>query len=335
MGGTGTGTRATGTSSAGGLVTPPAIEPVSLQDMKNHLRLDSGSFTDNLTTVQSLAYGSKAVQNNYTVHVGTGIDVLGKQAVAILHAGTNGATGTNDTRIEESDQLATGYTAWTGGAFAQITAANDNADYKLAYTGSKQYIRTASKILLAACEFGTSIETYSSDTTEDDLLTALITAARQQVEAITQRALITQTWDLFLDEFPDYDERKPYIALPFGNLQSVTSVAYTDSDGTVTTMDVTDDYLVNANSEPGRICLPYGASWPSFTAHPVNPIAIRYTAGYGATAASVPAAIRTALKMIAESLYNDRSATHSQVAGNITENKAVMSLLYPFRLWGF
>jgi uncharacterized phiE125 gp8 family phage protein len=311
----------------------PSIEPVSLQDMKEHLRLDAGSFDSNLTLAQSLAYGSKAVQNNYTVHVGTGVDVLGKSAEVLLHCGTNGATGTNDTRIEESDQLATGYTAWTGGAFTQVTTANDNADFKLAYTGSKSYIRTASKVLLAACEFGTSIATYSSDTTEDNILTAIITAARQQVEAILQRQLITATWDALLDEFPD----KNFIPLPFGSLQSVTSITYWEAGVAAPEppMTVTTDYLVDISSDPGRIVLPYGVSWPSFTAHPVNPIAIRFVCGYGATTASVPAAIRTAIKMLAEDYWNNRSATHTQAAGNVTENKAVLNLLMPFRLWRF
>lgn len=315
------------------IYTQPAIEPVSLADLKLHLRLDSGSFADNIDETQSIAPGSHAIANNYTTHVGTGVDVLGYTAVVMLQAGTNGATGTVDVKIQESDDNST-WTDWADGAFTQITTANDNATYEKAYTGSKQYIRTVAKVLLAACEFGTTVIRLTATTAEDDLLTALIPTARQQVEAITQRALITQTWDAYLDCFPEKD----FFELPFGQLQSVvaSSFTYTDSDGTVTTMAATTDFLVDSSSEPGRIVLPYGMSWPSPSFYPVNPITLRFICGYGTTAASVPAGIRTAIKMMAEDMFNNRSA---QIPGEgiagIKENKTVMNLLYPFRLWGF
>lgn len=316
-------------SSAGGLVVGPAIEPVSLQDMREHLRLDSGSFFSNLSPIQSIVPGSHATTTLYGL-LGAYADVLGYSAVVILDSGTNAATGTVDVKIQESDDHVT-WNDWTGGAFTQVMTANDNAIQKIAYTGAKQYIRVVAKVLLAACEFGVSVAKYSSDATEDTILAALITAARQQVEAITQRQLITATFDAFFDEFP----AKGFIPLPFGQLQSVTSLTYTDSDGTPHTMTPTTDYLVDASSDPGRVYLPYGGSWPSFTAHPVNPIAIRFVAGFGSNASDVPAAIRTAIKMLAEDYWNNRSATHTQAAGNVTENKAVMALLYPFRLWSF
>jgi uncharacterized phiE125 gp8 family phage protein len=307
----------------------PAIEPVSLQELKEHLRLDSGSFADNLTTVQSLAHGSKAIANDYITHVGAGVDVLGYQAVVLLNSGTNDATGTVDAKIQESDDNAT-WTDWSGGAFTQVTTANDNAIQEKAYTGTKQYIRVVAKVLLAACVFGADVSKYASDATEDAILTAIITAARQQAEAFTKRAFITQTWNGYLDEFPVCNS----IALPWGNLTTLTSIAYTDSAGTVTTMTVTTDYLVDTVQEPARIVLPYGVTWPALTLHPVNPIAIRFVCGYGATAASVPAAIRTAIKMIAADLYAERG---EKIIGNVTvvDNDAANMLLYPFRLWEF
>jgi len=311
------------------LYTAPTIEPITLAELKTHLRLDSGTFDGNLTLTQSLAYGSKAIANNYTTHVGTGVDVLGKLADVIVHHGTNGATGTVDTKIQESDDNSA-WSDWTGGAFTQVTTANDNADYKKQYTGVKQYIRTASKVLLAACEFGTSILVNAATTAEDDLLTALIYSARENIEDITRRALLTQTWDYCLDEFPG---DKDYIKLPFGNLQSVTSVKYKDSDGTETTMTVTTDYLVETNGEAcGRVVLPYGDSWPTDALYPSNPITIRFVCGW-TTAALVPYKIKAAMKLICGDLYKNRDATLTQEQGNVTENKAVMKLLSSARLW--
>src|SRR5574343_285413 len=63
----------------------------------------------------------------------------------------------------------------------------------------------------------------------------LISTARGYVEDITKRALLTQTYDYFLNEFPS----KNYIKLPFGNLQSITRITYKESDWNGTNEPVT------------------------------------------------------------------------------------------------
>ncbi len=306
----------------------PTLLPVSLAELKAHLRLDSGTFDGNLTLTQCLAFGSKAIANNYTTHVGTGVDVLGKEAVVEVHHGTNGDTGTVDTKIQESDDNAT-WTDWTGGAFIQVTTTNDNADYKKAYTGTKQYIRTASKVLLAACEFGTSILVNAATTAEDALLTEKLQSAIDDAEDFTGRQLLTATWKAYLDEFPCRD----YIELPFGNLQSVTSIKYKDTDGTETTMTVTTEYLVETNGDGlGRIVLPYGVSWPSDTLYPSNPICIEFVCGWTA-AALVPSKIKSAILLGAADLYNCRETKTDR---QIWENQAAIhNLLYGKKLWSF
>jgi uncharacterized phiE125 gp8 family phage protein len=311
------------------LKTAPTLYPISMSELKMHLRVDSETLDGNLTLTQSLAYGSNAIANNYTIHVGTGVDVLGKQAEVIVHHGTNGATGTVDTKIQEAYVLAGPYTDWTGGAFTQVTTANDNADYKKQYTGSKQYIRTASKVLLAACEFGTSILVNAATTAEDTLLEDIRDAAIGHVEDITRRQIMTATWYYYLDAFPGDD----FIKLPFGNLQSAGLViTYKDSDGTETTMALGTDYLIETNGEGiGRIVLPYGESWPSFTAYPSNPITIEFACGWAA-AASVPKTIKAALLLICADLWANREGqTLSSFAYH--DNPAVQRLLASQRLW--
>ncbi len=307
--------------------TAPTLEPITLSELKEHLRLSSETFGGNIDTTVSFAHGSHVIANNYTTHVGTGVDVLGYNAIVNLVSGTNGATGTVDTKIQESDDNVT-YTDWTGGAFTQVTEANDNAVQEKAYTGTKRYIRTVSKVLLAACEFGTEVIRQASTLSEDSLLTAIITTAREHVENITRRALLTQTIYAYLDEWPDKD----YIELPFGNLQSVTSLSWKDTAGTETTLTATTDYLVETNSDmPGRIVLPYGVSWPSGVLYPSNPIKIIYICGWTA-AASIPKAIIAAIKMICADLYEMRG--EPVIGQTVIENKTVDRLLASYRLWG-
>jgi len=326
MGGTGTGT-AVGSIAGGGLIVAPAIEPVSLAEIKLHLRLDSVTFATQVSEHQSIVPDNHAPAAAYSLQ-GTAIEVAGYDALVILNSGTNGAGGTVDVKIQESDANIT-YTDWTGGAFTQVTVANDNAIQEKAYTGVKRYIRVVATVAGAACDFAVTVVKRTPETVEDSLLSALITAARQHVEDFTRRALITQTWKMFFDDWPDGN----YIELPLGKLQSVDSVKYKDSDEDETEFTSTY-YLVDTDSILGRVVLGYGESWPSTTLSPKNPIYVQFTCGYGNAASDVPQAIRTAIKMLAAHLYENREIT---VVGQAIDEVpfAVEHLLWPYRLLSF
>jgi uncharacterized phiE125 gp8 family phage protein len=137
-------------------------------------------------------------------------------------------------------------------------------------------------------------------TTDDADITSLITTAREMAEAITRRALITQTLEIVLDGFPSGG-----IELYCPPIQSVASIKYIDTDGVEQTLDPLL-YAVDDDSEPGLVVPAYGESWPS-TRDQVNAVRVRYVAGYGA-AADVPAAFKTWIKMRAGTLYDNSQA---------------------------
>lgn len=251
------------------VITPPTVEPVDLATVKLALRLGSTDFEDDITSIQSIAPGSHVIATSL---LGTGVDILGVSALVLLESGTNGAGGKVDVKIQESDDDIT-YTDWTGGIFTQVTTANHNTTYEKAYTGTKQYIRVACTVAAAACEFGVSILKDSATTAEDTLLNTYITAAREYGEDITGRAFVTQTLELLLDYFPTE------IELPMPPLQSVTSVKYKDYAAVETTIAAAE-YIVDTDSNIGKIVLAYGKMWPNFTAYPLNPIRIRFATGY-------------------------------------------------------
>lgn len=152
---------------------------------------------------------------------------------------------------------------------------------------------------------------------------------RWDVEHYLRRALLTQTWDYYLDAFPSVN----YIKLPFGRLQSITSIVYKDSDGDSTTMTANTEYLVETNGDGiGRVVLPDGVDWPGDSLYPSNPITIKFLCGW-TTAASVPFSIRLAIKMIVADAYMHRGETFAGNSLDIFENPMAKSLLSSWRLW--
>lgn len=282
------------------LYAAPALEPVTLAEVKLHIRQDSGTFADQVSMSQCIKPGSQGIAAAYSL-VGTGIDVLGYDSLVMLNAGTCGTGGTVDAKIQESDDNIT-YTDWTGGAFTQVTEANDTAVYEKQYTGTKQYIRAAVTVAVAACSFGVSIIKNAPTSTEDDLITAYITSAREQVETELNRAIIEQTRDFYLDGWPSGDAFK----LGWGTLISVTSLTYYATDDTAATLTQGTDFDIDTATIPGIIRLRYGKSWPSTTLRPTNPIIIRAKVGYGAARASVPGRVKTAIKILSATMYQQR-----------------------------
>lgn len=285
------------------ILTAPVLEPVTLAELKAHLRLDSQSLADDLDSVQSIPPGAHVAASAYSL-VGTAIDVLGYTALVELESATNGASGTVDVKIQESDTTTSAdFVDVTSGAFTQVTTANDNQTFEKAYTGTKQYIRVVATVGTATCDFGVSVIRKIATSAEDAILTNNIIAARQEAENKLNRALITQTWNYYLDRFPSGD----FIEIPLPPLQTITHVKYALSDDTDYDETFSTSYYdVDIVSEPGRVVLGYGDSFPSDTLRPMHPIQIRFIAGYGTAASTVPEIIRQWILEAAAFLFEHR-----------------------------
>lgn len=114
----------------------------------------------------------------------------------------------------------------------------------------------------------------SAVTAEDDLISSLITSARQWCEMYENNSYIVRTYKAYLDCFTNY------ILLPHGFLVSVDSIQYYDSVGTLQTLDASV-YTADADSLPPRIYLAYNQSWPSTYDIP-KAVIITYTVGVAA-----------------------------------------------------
>lgn len=280
------------------VITPITVEPLSLSDVKTHLKLNSGSFSDNITTTQSLL----PISRTAGTYNGTSVNIAGKQVIVNVNSGTNQTNGTVDVVIQESDDNIS-FTNWAYGTFMQITTANDNALYEKEYTGSKNYIRASATFANASCTVAVDIITSQSDTTEDTLLSSFISAAREYAEDYTKHAFAPQTIDYYLQDWPSTD----CIEWPFGPLTSVTSVKYKNSSGVESTLTENTNYIVDANSFPGIIFLPYNSSWPTFTAYPYNAISIRGVCGYtGSGQYALPKNYKQAMLMHVGFMYKYR-----------------------------
>ena len=145
---------------------------------------------------------------------------------------------------------------------------------------------------------------------EDALIGALITAARQRIEAELGVALIATGFRETLDVWPlEMGTAVPItdplsalfagpIRLRRGPLVGVTAIAVADGTGTFQVVSPAS-YTAEIGSRPGRIA-PYDVAWPA-PGVATGGVRIDYTAGYGAGEGDVPAPLRQAiLQLVAD-----------------------------------
>lgn len=175
----------------------------------------------------------------------------------------------------------------------------------------------------------------------------LIEEARQMIEDLTGLALITQSWRMTIDQWPNgreawwdgvreghadmlrVDGARASLRLPRYPLQSITTVTTYDEDGDSTAVVVASTFDVDTDQNQGRLTLQRGAVWPT-AMRANNAIEIEYEAGYGDNAGDVPAPLKRAVKQLAAYLYAHRGDGCDM--GEVMKKSGAMSILNTYKV---
>jgi len=158
----------------------------------------------------------------------------------------------------------------------------------------------ATSAVVTSAEFKTHARIYH--TQDDTYIATLILSATQAIEHETRRALINRSFSLQLQGFPAGGE----IILPRSPLSTVTAVNYEAPNGNLLTLDASTYHTYSVNGV-GRVVLLSTASWPTTLNTGGLDVSVEFTAGYGATSASVPVALKHAVLMQATHMYENRT----------------------------
>lgn len=158
---------------------------------------------------------------------------------------------------------------------------------------------------------------------EEAYISSLIPVVREACENRIERTLIQTAWVLTLDTFPDA------IELMMAPVISVAGVQYIDQDGATQVLNPAD-YVLDRAREPGWIVPAPGKAWP-ITEGGINKVTVTYLAGYGDTAAAVPASLKHWMLLALTDLYENRAAHGEKPA---VRHNFVDGLLDPYRMLG-
>lgn len=309
------------------VVTPPATEPLTLDEAAAHCRIDDTN-TESAPSAPTAALAATPVAGN--------VD-NGAHRYLVTYVTADGETqaGVASSAVTVADKTVNGQVALTniplGGA--SVTARKlyrtlaGGATYALLATIANN---TATTYTDNIADSALGVGAPTTNTTGDPLLNMLITAARQHAEQELRRYLITQTLDAYFHEFPDEDDDED-LRFNLPPLQSVTSITYVDIDGVTQTL-APSQYLVDAKSRPARIEPAYGVVWPA-TREQMNAVTVRFVAGYGA-ASAVPACVKNWMLMRIKTLWDQRDQLTKQLGMPVFEPSFVDGLLDPERVTG-
>ena len=173
----------------------------------------------------------------------------------------------------------------------------------------------------------------SADSSEDDELAAMLTAATEQVESVVGPMVAVSITDKVYGRNGMIVLRAPVL--------SVESISLLGSDS----FDLT---MLDIDLKSGVVSNPYGYAlgywWWSMPGASPMPFDVAYTAGWGTTADDVPQSLKQATMLVAEQLWKtQRGPVTNRLAGGSTEQvwmgflwpKRAVDLLAPFVQYAF
>jgi len=329
------------------LITPPAVEPVTIQEAIDHLRLDTSNVVP-APSAPTVALASPPVAGNVDNgahrYLVTFVTADGETNAGDVSAAVTVADHTVNGQVAVT-AIPTGGTSVTARKLYRTTAGGST--YLLLVTIADNATTTFTDNVADA---GLGAGAPPANTTSDPVIAALIRAARSQAEKHTGASIITQTWRVTFPDFPvnyymtDYaggisDYGPPIVGdsgawfnLPRGPVQSIVSITYLDASGNTQTLDPSV-YVLEQSTLWDRVSLKWGQFWPIIPRQ-ANAVTITLVCGYGASASAVGEAeqsLKSALLLRIEDLYRNRGTTRDS---NEIENTAVASLLDPYvRQW--
>jgi uncharacterized phiE125 gp8 family phage protein len=165
---------------------------------------------------------------------------------------------------------------------------------------------------------------------EADVLDAVIQAAQIWLEHELGRSILSKTYYYTREAFPP---GRRDMLLPWPDLVSVTSIAYTDTAGDPQTLSSTL-YDVDTNAHTGRVRPVYSESWPSTRSSTMDAVRVTYVAGY-ASASAIPAPIKQAIKMLAADLWYSRENSTGANGPRYTVAMSAKALTSNYKAPGF
>jgi len=165
---------------------------------------------------------------------------------------------------------------------------------------------------------------------DDEYVDELVVSASAEIEVITGRAVVEQTWRANLDGFPSGAAR---IYLPKPPLISIEEITYTDSDGSPQILVEDTDFKVFAPSGPtathGWVEPLPGGAWPAAQAA-TGSVQIEFKAGYSTDA--IPAPLVQACRLTIAHWERHREEV---VIGTISNKvpRSAAALLSPFLVY--
>lgn len=158
---------------------------------------------------------------------------------------------------------------------------------------------------------------------DDETIAALTAGARLHVEAVTRRALITQSWRLSFDAWPK-DGR---LAVRPGPLQSLAAARIFDLESMAHDVDV--QAFVPDLGASTLIFAPWSVPAPG---RPYAGIEFDVMAGYGDAAIDVPEPLRQAIRLLVAHWYDNRGVLAPGTTQPALLPQGVTALLAPYRM---